>query len=239
MNTILTGEALFTALKDVDPLQIQDGLQRAEKHIDYTLNLIASRLGLDHDRVLGSRYSFPLVCRYLDVRDGVLKNYQERDRLLYWYVHTFLWGRYAGSTESKLNQDLGLSRKGRCARPVNHRLTSRAGDLRLQAEDFWGWSLGARFYPMLYMLTRVWHTRDWETGIELSNHLLGHLSKLQLHHIFPKSVLYEHGYDKTQVNALANFTFLTKETNLKVSNQEPANYLEIYAVKHPGVVKSH
>ena len=33
---------------------------------------------------------------------------RERDRLLYWYVHTFLWGRYAGSTESVLSQDLRL-----------------------------------------------------------------------------------------------------------------------------------
>ena len=33
-----------------------------------------------------------------------LPDHQERDKL-YWYIHTFLWGRYAGSTESKLNQD--------------------------------------------------------------------------------------------------------------------------------------
>src|SRR5690606_3016082 len=65
INTVLTGEAMFTALKDVSTSEFQAGLTEAEKAVDRLLNLIAGRLGLDHDRVLGSRYSFPLLARYL------------------------------------------------------------------------------------------------------------------------------------------------------------------------------
>jgi len=65
VNAITTGEALFAALKDVDTPAVQKGLSDAEKMVDKLLNLISSRLGLDHDRVLGSRYSFPLLARYL------------------------------------------------------------------------------------------------------------------------------------------------------------------------------
>ena len=92
---------------------------------------------------------------------------------------------------------------------------------------------------MMYMLTRVQHALDWDTGIELSDHLLGHLSGLQVHHIFPKSVLYKHGYSKDQVNQIANFAFLTQATNLRVTNRKPAEYLEEYAAKHPGALESH
>jgi len=81
------------------------------------------------------------------------------------------------------------------------------------------------------MMTRVQHARDWETGIEISNHLLGKLSRLQVHHIFPRSVLYEAGYSKAQVNAIANFTFLTQETNLAVSDRIPEEYFEYYENK--------
>jgi hypothetical protein len=94
INTTTTAEALFTALKDVSVSDFHEGLLRAEHHIDYFLNLIASRLGLDHDRVLGSRYSFPLLVRYLEQRGGKLSNHRERDKLLYWYIHNILWGRY-------------------------------------------------------------------------------------------------------------------------------------------------
>ncbi len=83
--------------------------------------------------------------------------------------------------------------------------------MKVKKEDFDGWSRGSRFYPMLYMLTRVSNTKDLVTGIELKNQLLGKNRGLEVHHIFPKSKLYEHGYTKSQVNAIANFTFLTKE----------------------------
>ena len=242
VNTITTGEALFDALADVPPSGIREGLQRAEESIDRLLNLISSRLGLDHDRVLGSKYAFPLMVRYLDQRGGHIEDYRERDRLLFWYVHTLLWGRYSGSTETILNQDLeaiddvdsGLSN-------LIDLLRRNRGDLNLNPSDFMGWSIGTRFYPLLYMLTRVQGSLDWEIGSELSRHMLGRSSSLQLHHIFPKSRLYSHdpAYSMQEVNQIANFTFLTQETNLKVSNQDPAIYLEGYASKQPEVLESH
>ena len=240
VTTTLTGEAKFTALEVVGTEEFRNGLKATARRIDALLNLIGSRLGLDHDRVLGGRYALPLMARYLEQSGGTVSNPAERDRLLYWYVHSFLWGRYAGSTETILNQDLGLieNTEGGLDRLIE-RLRQNRGDLRLQADDFRGWSRGARFYPLLYMLTRVWQARDWETGIELKGHLLGNMSALELHHIFPKSLLYEAGYERADVNALANFTFLTKETNLKVSNKDPSQYLADYAQKDRDLLESH
>jgi hypothetical protein len=240
VNTIVTGEALFSALADVPPSEVQLGLNLAEKSIDTLLNMISARLGLDHDRVLGSRYSFPLLARYLVQRGGHPVDYREQDKLLYWYVHTFLWGRYAGSTESVLNQDLHLIEDldGGLDRLIGQ-LRQNRGDLRINANDFRGWSVGARFYPLLYMLTRINGSRDWESGYALSSSLLGSFSSLQMHHIFPKALLYRHEYSRADANALANFTFLTQETNLKVSDRDPAEYLPKFAAKHPGALESH
>ena len=111
--------------------------------------------------------------------------------------------------------------------------------LRLHPDDFSGWSRAARFYPLLYMMTRVCKAKDWVTGVELSAYLLGHLSRLQIHHIFPKAPLYKQGYRKAEVNAIANFTFLTQETNLAISNRNPLEYLEEYAANFPVVVEWH
>jgi len=240
INAIVTGEALFSALENVSTAEFQEGLKQAEKAVDTLLNMVSARLGLDHDRVLGSRYSFPVMARYLVQHGGHLYDHREVDKLLYWYVHTFLWGRYSGSIESVLNQDLDLieGTEGGLDRLIEQ-LRQVRGNLRLQPNDFVGWSRGARFYPLLYMLTRLCHAKDWGSGIELSEHMLGRLCGLELHHIFPKSRLYAHGYSRTDVNAIANFTFLTKETNLLVSGREPAEYLEEFVSKHPGAVESH
>jgi hypothetical protein len=89
------------------------------------------------------------------------------------------------------------------------------------------------------MMTRTGQARDWDTGHLLSSHLLGSMSRLEVHHIFPKDLLYKAGYDKSDVNALANFTFLTKETNLYVTNKNPAEYIEEFEQKNPGAVATH
>ncbi len=238
INTILTGEAFFSALRDVDTSTFKEGLGRAERSVDSLLNLISARLGLDHDRVLGGRYAFPVMSRYLD-RNGGRLDYAERDKLLYWYVHTFLWGRYTGSTETFINQDLAAIESSE--QPLDRLielLRQSRGSLEIDSTDFAGWSLGARFYPLLYLLTRTWGALDWGSGVALSNNMLGRGSSLHLHHIFPKAYLYEIGYERPQVNALANFAFLTMDTNLDLGKRPPQDYFEEISERHPGALES-
>ena len=240
VNAIVTGRAEFSYLADVDVETFKDGLLRAERWVNVFLNLVSGRLGLDHHRVLGGHGAFPLMARYLAERGWKLSGQAERDKLLYWYVNTFLWGRYAGATETVLNADLNALRGD--GDPLDRLIAlirQSRGDLRVTEDDFRAWSQGARFYPLLYMLTRVYDVRDWGTGIPLRNELLGKLASLELHHIFPKDLLYKTGYSRSEVNALANFTFLTKATNLEVTNRDPAEYIPEYEARHPGVVASH
>jgi len=89
------------------------------------------------------------------------------------------------------------------------------------------------------LLTRVNHARDWGSGVELSNTLLGRFSSLEVHHIFPKSTLYKKGYQKHQVNALGNYAFLTSETNGSISNKDPIEYIPEFIRLNPGAVESH
>jgi hypothetical protein len=239
INTILTGEAFFSALKDVSTSQFQEGLNKAEKAINFLLNMISGRLGLDHDQVLRSRYSFPLMSRFVSERGGKLQDPKEQSKLLYWYIHTLMWGRYTGSTETVLNQDLaaienidqGLDR-------LIDLLRRSRGDLTVRPEDFEGFNRGARFYPLLYLLTRVYGAKDWGTGLELSRNLLGKLNSLQVHHIFPKAYLKQYGYNTKEINAVANFCFLTQDTNLRIRNRPPYEYFAEIEKNHPGALES-
>jgi len=240
INAVMTGQSYFTALAEVTPDQFRKGLADAQKAVNYLLNLVSSYLGLDSDQVLGSRYSFPVMARYLQQCGGKLDSHQERQQLLYWYVHTFLWGRYAGSTESVLASDLGLiaEKDGAMDRLIAALRRSR-GDLTVRAEDFESSTRGARFYPLLYMLTRVNHAADWDSGIELRHALLGSLSGLQVHHVFPAAALKKDGRDSQTINAIANFTFLTQATNLLISDRLPEAYLPEFEAQHPGVLATH
>jgi len=112
------------------------------------------------------------------------------------------------------------------------------GGLRAEPGHFMGWSLGARFYPVLYLLTRMGEARDWGTGLPLKASLLGRMNRLEVHHIYPKAQLYKRKFKRPEVNALANFCFLTKNTNLDISDRLPENYFPEVEKAHPGVLAS-
>lgn len=238
VNTVLTGEAKFQFLHDKNAEEIQDGLKRATKHIDSCVNMIGGRLGLDHDQVLFGRFAIPVMVRYLDQRSGPM-NEQERDKLLFWFVQAGMWGRFSGSTESFIDQDLAaLEGEAGGLDKLLEQLRLWHGGLRVEPGHFTGWSLGARFYPVLYLLTRMGEARDWGTGLALKANLLGKMSRLEVHHIFPKAQLYKRDFKRPEVNALANFCFLTKDTNLVISDRLPEEYFPEVEEAHPGALAS-
>ena len=108
----------------------------------------------------------------------------------------------------------------------------------MRPDDFDNWSVGARFYPLLYILTRVNASRDIANGMRLSHALLGKQSELQVRQIVPKKRLYDAGYGRPEVNALANFCFLTAHGNQSISASDPAVYLAQAEERNPGVLAS-
>ncbi len=238
VNTLLTGEAKFQFLHDKGAEEIKEALSRATKHIDTSLNLISGRLGLDHDQVFFGRFGVPVMVRYLDQCNGPM-NEIDRDKLLFWFLQAGMWGRFSGSTESFIDQDLAaLEGPNGGLDKLLEQLRLWHGGLRVEPGHFTGWSLGARFYPVLYLLTRMGEARDWSTGLPLRANLLGKMNRLEVHHIFPKAQLYKRNFKRAEVNALGNFCFLTKDTNLNISDRLPEDYFPEIENAHPGALSS-
>ena len=64
------------------------------------------------------------------------------------------------------------------------------------------------------------------------------MNSLEVHHIFPKAKLYKCEYGRAEVNALANFCFLTKDTNLEIRDRLPEEYFPKFEARHPGGLAS-
>ena len=240
LNAVLTGEARFEHLHSATPDQVIAALKTTKKCADYLLNLIAGRLGIDHSKVLFGRYSFPVMARYLNERGGRLTDITEQNKLLLWYLLSAIWGRYSSSTETVISKDLSLIEKldGGLDRLLTE-VQFWQGGLTVEPEHFNSWSTGARFYPFLYLLTRTGEAKDFGTGLALKKSLLGPQSQLEVHHIFPKSLLYARGYSKSEVNSLANYCFLTKQTNVSlISNRNPEEYFVDVENTFPGSLAS-
>lgn len=238
VTAVATGRAVYTALDRVSTAEFQDAVERASAHIGTLLDAMSGRLGLDHDRVLLARYGFPVVARLLELNGGRFDDAAHRDKVLYWCVHAALWGRFAGRTESNMQQDYDTVERSGVEGLIAALERSRGGNLDVSAHDLEGSTRGSRFYPLLYMLTRISGARDLGSGLALRAEMLGRLSSLQVHHIFPKDLLYKAGYERKQVNAVANFCFLTQDTNLAIGKRPPEEYFAEAERKHPGVLAS-
>jgi hypothetical protein len=68
------------------------------------------------------------------------------------------------------------------------------------------------------------------TGI-LSPHASGKKTAYEYHHLFPKNYLLKCGRTKEEANKRANFVVLDYETNIAISDKEPATYLNEYKTK--------
>ncbi|MCY3547042.1 MAG: DUF262 domain-containing protein [Gemmatimonadetes bacterium] len=233
VNAVVNGEAAFQHLHDTPGSEVKVGLQRTVKHVNAVLNQISNKLGLDHDRVLFGRFSIPVLVRHLELRSHGPISAEEWNRLLYWFLQAGMRGRFSGTTETKIRQDLvavdgtmdGMER-------LIADIGTKWGRRQVAPSDFDAWSLGARLYPALYWLTRVGGARNFCDGSELKAGLLGKGSRMEVHHIFPKAVLYEAGYERSQVNALGNFCLLTADCNKWIGAACPAEPSPYVKGKH-------
>ena len=241
INAIIMNKARFVHLENVDSKEIQSGLNKAELYIDKVLNMMSNRIGLDHSQVLFAKPSIAIISVFLDKSDGHITPAQ-RDKLLYWYIHAGMWRRYSGSPDSTLEKDLLIIQDSKSPDDSIERLIEdirlSRGGLQVEAQHFHGATRRVRFYSVLYMLTRMGQARDFGDGLPLRKHQLGRMAQLELHHIFPKSKLRKAGYDYKTINALANFCFLTKETNLKIGSRLPTNYFPEVEQNNPGALAS-
>lgn len=236
-TAIATNQASFSSLRDVSVSEFSVALKKAAQGVDFLLNLLNSRLGIDHNRVLASTYALIALARLVSDSGGSINDVRTQQRILFWYVHAFMWGRYSGPVETRIRRDLvALETDG--VDGLIDEIAQWRGSLEVRPDDFVSSSVGARFYPLMYILTRVNDARDLQNGLSLSHRMLGSPSNLHVHHIFPKARLYRAGHSRSQVNALANFCFLTAQSNQQISAADPAVYLAKVEERNPGVLRS-
>ena len=205
VNAVATGRAPFSALEDVSAGEFRDALGKAVHNVDHLVDLIASTLGLDYDRVLMGRYALPVLGRLLLKNNGRFTDAAEAGRALYWYVHAAVRGRFAGSTETHLAKDLETIDRDGIDGVIHSLRRAHNGSLTIDAQDFEGAGRGSRSYPLLYLVARTGGARDLVTGRPFGTDT----AAVEVCEIFPRTLLAKAGYSRAEINAVANYAFVT------------------------------
>ena len=144
-----------------------------------------------------------------------------------WYVLTTLTSRYIGSPESAMSRDLRLIEERGFERFFKEVESAELSD------TFWNIGLVQNLetnssnspYFNVYKAAMIRsNSQGFLTKGITTKNLLDIIG--DIHHIFPKSYLQKNGFtNQRQYNQIANFTFLDRETNIRIGNQSPREYM--------------
>lgn len=171
---------------------------------------------------LNFAYILYLTLRSHNLPDNVIEQQVRR-----WFVMSMLTGRYSGSPESTIDQDLRLL--DTYGIEVYAETTVR-GQL---SDAFWDATLPQLMetssanspYFNVYCAAQVKGNDHGFLSRDINvRELIAH--KSDMHHVFPRDLLKKAGMTRGQYNQIANYVIAQSEINIQISNKEPSVYFQ-------------
>ena len=145
-----------------------------------------------------------------------------------WFIFTTLTSRYITSPETRWGQDLrAIAEKGFLAYFTELELAELS-------DTFWDVQLVSRLetssstspYFNTFIAAQIWNAD--RSLLSASSKVSDLLSAGDIHHIFPKEYLKQHGInEKSQYNQVANYVYLDTSVNIAISKQAPNEYFKV------------
>jgi hypothetical protein len=181
---------------------------------------------------------------FLIGREQYHMEYGELRRLIArWFFMTSLTGRYTGSSESQMENDLASLREAATKEDfvlvingfIDQSLTRDYWTINLPGELATSASRGAAIFAY-YAALDVLDAKGLFSSLRINSLLQAGIkskkSALERHHLFPKSYLKRQGIvEKRITNQIGNFALVEWGDNIKISDQAPVDYLPLQLAK--------
>lgn len=178
---------------------------------------------LRSQNVLNFAYIVYLTLRTQKYNPAEIETYVRR-----WLVMSILTGRYSASPESSFDYDIKQISKMSVKDFLNNIESAELSNA------FWDASLvqhmntpvasSPYFHVFLAAQVKANDRGFLSKDITVSD-LISH--KGDIHHIFPRDYLKQHGMKKGEYNQIANYVYMQSEINIKIGNDAPKDYFEV------------
>lgn len=209
--------AYFRGLaKSISKEDLRKNWDIVKKSLNDCLRLLDENLGIRTNEILPSQNMLIPLVFYLSRKTSKFTEEEAKDFSL-WFLLASFWGRYAGSPETRLDEDIKEIDKTLSLSGLFQLLKNQVGRLLIDEKRFTGKSRNSKL--LLYIVSRYEGAEDWWKGHKITT------TDYEEHHIIPRSLLKKAGYDFSLVDDAANIAFLTEKANRKISNTDPVQYL--------------
>ena len=218
-----TGQSRFRTVGGLSVEDLQTGWKTSRRGMEFALNFMKSNAKLESPALLASPFILITVAYFGHKRDYALSP-DESECLRRWVLLANAKGRYSrGSSETILDQDLAILRRGGGANDLVERLRQQVGRLDVSPQELEGRNQRSALFKTMFLAFRAVGARDWRSNLTIAIDHKGAQDKLQFHHIFPKAVL-KGTYTDREANDIANLCFISGKTNRQISNKTPLTY---------------
>lgn len=190
---------------------------------------------------VGLLYSYTLFL--MGKRSYGVETYALRNVMARWFFMTALTGRYTGSPESIMEQDLARFRDVKSADGFVGLLDRIVADTF--TDDYWNITLpnelgtpSARspslfaYYAALNLLDARVLFSKMKVSELLDPASQARKAAIERHHLFPKEYLAELGLsERRETNQIANYALVEWSDNIHISAKSPAEYFPQYAAR--------
>lgn len=219
-----TGQNKFRSVHSLSLAQLHEGWYRAQRGIQWAINFLRSNNDVTSPVLLSSPF-FVLLLGFAAESQNYKPSEQFLTKLSFWFRVANARGRYSrGSTETLLDQDLNVIKRGGDIDDLIHLLYQQFGRLHFEVSELRGRTSQSPLFRSLFIACKQRQAKDWNSGIEISTNNLGAEHKLQYHHIFPKALL-KRNRQRSEIDDIANLSFISSKTNQSISSKPPSEYL--------------
>lgn len=221
-----TQQCLFRSVASTPIEKLKEGWKQAQEGLRFAINFLRSNAGIEDESLLSSPMFIHTLAAVSRIKDNKLTADEQSD-LLHWLLVANARGRYSrGSTETLLNEDLAILYRGDGIAGLMEPVKRQFGRLTIEPSDLVGRGVNSPLFSLAYLALKDAGAKDWYSGLGLSLTHQGKLHFIQWHHIIPKSLLKEAGYETGEINEIANMAFITGQTNRRISNKDATEYLK-------------
>ena len=218
-----TKQCRFKTVGSIPLEKLQDGWEKSKKSLDFALNFLQSNAYIEDLTLLSSPYFVLPIALFAELRNEDITK-EDEALLKKWLYIAHTKGHYSkGSNESILDSDLRILYKGGGLKELLNSLENQFGVLDLSTRDFVGKGIRSSYFSLSYIALKKQEAKDWFSNITIALNHQGKRHNIQYHHIFPKARLVKAGYEKSEINDLANMGFLGSRTNRRISGKTQQN----------------
>ena len=229
--SIASSQCKFKVVSSLKTDDIRDAWDKTKRSTDFALNFLKANCGITSPALLSSPLLVTALAYFANKRDFSISP-EEAAELRRYLLIANTKGRYSrASSESVLDQDLGILRDGGGISILFERLISQVGRIDIQPGDLVGRNQRSSLFKMMFIAFKSKGAQDWKTSVEISLDHGGQQDSLQFHHIFPKAFL-KGAVPSREIDDLANLAFISATTNNWIRAKSPATYIPQFVSDH-------